>query len=92
MNFTTYIRKPFEVEAVQITEENIQEIADLIGVVRTVKTDSGVKRYIAIDRLIIPNVHKAVVGSWLTKMGPEERYHCYADRVFKRMFEKRDYC
>ncbi len=34
MDFTTYVRKPFTVEATEITLENIEELAPLVGTSR----------------------------------------------------------
>lgn len=81
MEFTTYIRRPFVVEAIQITEENIGEIALIIGELRT-KNDVP---YIALDRRLVPNVTKAHIGWWFTKL--EDNYRCYAPKLFAAQFQ-----
>lgn len=81
MDFQTFSRKPFAVEAVQITEENIEEVAKLIGEVR-VKDDV---KYIALDKRIVPNIHRAYVGWWLTRMADNLR--CYSPKIFEEQFE-----
>ncbi len=53
MEFTTFVRKPFTVDAVEVTEENIAEIAELVGVLRQ-KEDGA--PYIHVDRRLIPNI------------------------------------
>ncbi len=47
MEFTTFVRKPFTVEVVEVTDENIAEIAELVGTLRC-KEDGS--RYIHVDR------------------------------------------
>lgn len=81
MNFTTFSRKPFTVEAVEITEENLDDIAKLIG---EVKEKDGVK-YIAVEKRIVPNIHRAYVGWWVTRMGDNLR--CYSPKIFTDQFE-----
>lgn len=83
LEYTQHIRRPFQVEAVEITEENIEEIAAKIGDIRT---DASGKRYIAIDRRVIPFVPKAQVGWLVTRLG--ENYRCYAPGVFEKQFEE----
>ncbi|MBA3551186.1 hypothetical protein H0W32_03190 [Patescibacteria group bacterium] len=80
-DFTTYVRKPFTVEAVEITEENIGEIAKYIGELK--ETDTG-KPYIFIDRRVIPNVFRVTPGFFMTRMGDHLR--CYSHKVFLEQF------
>jgi hypothetical protein len=84
MEFTEFVRKPFRVEAAQITEENFDEVASLIGT-RVGKTRSG-DRFIVLDRRIIPQGTKAWVGWWVTKMG--DYYRCYPRKPFADQFEE----
>lgn len=81
MEFAEFIRQPFKVEAVQITEENMEAICSLIG---TDIVERGGKRHIRIDRKIVPLGTKAEVGSWVTRMGNKLRH--YPDRIFKQQF------
>ena len=78
MEFIQYVRKPFVVEAVQITEDNIEEVAELIGKMRV--NEGTEQPFISLDRRIIPNVGRAYVGWWLTRLG--DNYRCYAPKVF----------
>lgn len=83
MEFIQFVRKPFAVDAVEITVENMEEVAELIGDVRT----KGEVTYIQLDRRIIPNVGRAYVGWWLTRLG--DNYRCYAPKVFNEQFIER---
>lgn len=84
MEFTgTYSRKPFVVEAIQITEENIDELAALpLG---EVKEKDGSK-FIALDKRIVPNIHRAFVGWWVTRM--DDNLRCYSPKIFEEQFEE----
>lgn len=80
LDFDRFIRTPFAVKATKITDENIEEVAKLVGEVRT-KND---ERYIALDRRIVPNVGRAYIGWWVTLLGDNLR--CYSPKVFKEQF------
>lgn len=80
LEFDRFVRTPFAVKATKITEENIEEVAKLVGDVRT-KND---ERYIALDRRIVPNVGRAFVGWWVTLLGDNLR--CYSPKVFAEQF------
>lgn len=81
MDFTTFVRKPFMVEAVEVTEDNIEEVAKFVGVLR--KKDDGTP-YINVDRRLFPNIFRVYPGFWMTKMGDNIR--CYSKQVFKKQF------
>jgi len=82
MDFTTFVRKPFTVEAVEITEDNIAEVAELIGTLRYKENGTP---FIAVNRRIVPNIFRVYIGFWLTKMG-EDNIRCYSKRVFNQQF------
>lgn len=82
MQFDTYTRKPFVVEAVEITEENLFEIAKFVGTVR--KMGDG-KSFIQVDRRLVPNIDRVYPGFFLTRMGDNIR--CYSPKIFKQQFE-----
>lgn len=84
MIFNTYTRKPFVVEAVEITDENIEDVAKMIGVDGEVRDKDGAK-YIVVDKRIVPNIHRASAGWWLTRMGDNLR--CYSPKIFTEQFE-----
>jgi hypothetical protein len=81
MEFTTFVRKPFIVEAVEVTNENIAEVAKYVGDLR--EKDDGTP-YILVDRRLVPNVFKVYPGFFMTKMG--ENVRCYSKKIFKEQF------
>lgn len=85
MEFKTFIRKPFQVQAVQITSENMEEVAIMIG--GRIKVDESTDiPFIQLNRQIIPNVGKAYIGWWVTQLG--ENFRCYATKVFHEQFDE----
>lgn len=85
MEFTTFVRKPFVVEAIEITTDNIEDVAKYIGDVR--EREDGTK-YILVDRRLVPNVEKVYPGFFMTKMG--ENIRCYSRKIFKEQFIEKD--
>lgn len=81
METTKFVRKPFLVEAVEVTSENLDEIAELVGDVR--EDDNGTL-YIHVDRRLVPNVYRVYPGFWMTKMGDHIR--CYSKKIFRAQF------
>lgn len=81
MDFTTFVRKPFTVEAVEVTDENIAEIAEFVGTLRE-KGDGT--QFIQVDRRLVPNIFRVYPGFWMTKMGDNIR--CYSKRIFLEQF------
>lgn len=81
MDFITFIRKPFVVEAVEVTEDNIAEIAELVGTLQ--KKEDGTS-YIEVNRDMFRNIKQISPGFWMTMMGGNIR--CYSRPVFKKQF------
>lgn len=81
MEFTQFVRKPFVVEAVEVTTENMEEIAKYVGEVREKEDGSP---FILVDRRLIPNVFRVYPGYWLTRMG--DRTRCYSRKIFLEQF------
>ena len=81
MDFDEFIRKPFVVRAVLITEQNIDEVAEYIGTLRTTKEGD---RYIQVNRRLIPYLLEVYPGYWMTRMG--DKIRCYTDDVFEDQF------
>lgn len=81
MEFNDFVRKPFAVEAVEVTTENIEEVAKHVGTLQK-KTDGT--PFIQVDRRLIPNVYRVYPGFWMTRMGDNIR--CYSRRVFTEQF------
>lgn len=81
MEFKKFVRKPFVIEAVEVTDENIAEIAEQVGTLR-VKDDGT--QYIQVDPELIPNVGRVYPGFWLTKLDGNTR--CYSRMAFLTQF------
>lgn len=79
--FEEFVRKPFVVEAIEVTKDNIKDLAVYIGTLR--KKDDGTP-YIAVDRRLIPNVYRVYPGFWMTRMGDNIR--CYSKKIFREQF------
>lgn len=84
ITFNQYVRTPFSVEAAIITEENVEQIAQLVG---TIRTKNG-EKYIALDRRIVPNISRAYIGWYVTRLG--DNFRCYSPKVFVEQFEPMD--
>lgn len=81
IEYTDYVRKPFIVKAVEITEDNIEEIAKDLG---QLKHKEDGTPYIGVRKGAVPNVSKVFVGWFMTQHG--KRTHCYAPKVFHNQF------
>lgn len=85
MDYITYVRKPFVVDAVEITLENIAEVAKYVGDLK--EQDDGTP-YILVDRRLVPNVPAVYLGFWMTRMGKNVR--CYSRKIFNEQFTQKD--
>lgn len=81
MNFTAFVRKPFAVDAVEVTTENIAEVAKFVGDLR--EKEDGTP-YILVDTRLVPNVLRVYPGFYMTKMG--ENVRCYSRKIFREQF------
>jgi hypothetical protein len=81
MEFQTFVRRPFVVQAVEITKDNIEEVAKSVGDLR--HKEDGTP-YILVDRRLVPNVVRVYIGFFMTKMG--ENVRCYSAKIFKEQF------
>lgn len=81
LEFGSFVRKPFVIEAVEVTAENIEEIAEFVGTIR--RKPNG-DLYIDVDRKLVPSVYRVFPGFWMTKMGDNVR--CYSKKTFKEQF------
>lgn len=79
--FSEFVRKPFVVEAVEVTLDNIADIANIVGVLRM--KDDGTP-YIVVDRRVVENVYRAYAGFWMTRMGDNVRL--YSKKIFNDQF------
>jgi hypothetical protein len=87
VTFSLYMRKPFFVEAIEITEENIRDVAKLLGLY--VERPDGSK-YIQVRKEMAPNVFQGRIypGYFLTKLNDD--YRCYQPKSFHNQFEEDD--
>lgn len=85
MDFTTFVRKPFTVEAVEITEDNIEEIAKHVG---TLKHKPDGTPFIKVNKNKVPNVYQVFPGFWMTRM--DDNIRCYSPRIFEQQFSQMD--
>lgn len=81
MEFETFVRKPFTVQAVLITRENIPEVAKYVG---DLKEKEDGTPFILVDKRLVPNVFKVFPGFYMTRMGDNVR--CYSAKVFAQQF------
>ena len=79
--YEKFVRKPFVVEAIEITTENIEELSEFIGKLK--HKDNG-DPYIQVDKRLVPNIYKVQVGFWMTRMNDNIR--CYAPKIFVDQF------
>lgn len=84
MDFNDYVRNPFLVKAVEVTTENMEELARTlhIGEVKTNPKDGT--PYIAVDRRVVPNVYKVYPGYFVTVL--DDKIRCYNRRLFFEQF------
>lgn len=82
----TYTRKPFEITAVRVTPENIEEVAKWCGGVLDT-TPSG-KQYIKVDvtRPLNEKQTRAFAGDWVLVV--KNSFKVYTDKAFKHCFDK----
>lgn len=83
LEFNDFVRKPFVVEAVEVTRDNIAEIAPHVGDLHE-KADGT--PFIQVDRKKIPNVYRVYPGFYMTRM--DDNVRCYSRRVFTEQFAR----
>lgn len=82
---TKYIRKPFEIDAVQVTTDNIAEVAKWVdGEIRS--DDLGQYVKVRVHRPLNDRQTKAYVGDHVLYAGTG--YKVYTDKAFKNSFEQ----
>lgn len=81
LQYEEYVRKPYVLKAVQITHQNIEEIAPMIG---SLQHKKGGRPFIEVDRQRVPVLTKVYVGYYMTIKGTSIR--CYSPRTFREEF------
>lgn len=80
-----FARKPFYVDAVRVSEENIEEVAKWVqGEILT--DDEGKHIKVRVHRPLNDRQSKAFVGDWVLKSG--NGFKVYVPQAFDKSFEK----
>lgn len=80
-----YVRKPFHIDAVRVTDENIGEVASWAS--GEVRTDSDGSKYVKVrvHHPLNPRQTQAYVGDWVLFAGTG--YKVYTPKAFTNSFE-----
>lgn len=80
-----YTRKPFSIDAIRVTEENLEEVAQWCG--GEIHKYNG-KRFIKVDvnRPLTEKQTKAFAGDWVLKAGTG--FKVYQHKAFQHCFDK----
>lgn len=82
LEYTQFVRKPFMVEAIEVTPENIRELAKIVG---QIKFDENTGApYILVDRKKVPNVYRVTPGYWVTRV--DNKIRAYSHNSFDAQF------
>lgn len=82
----TFQRKTFNVEAIQVTEENMADVAAWCqGDVRESDTDNGAYIKVRVHNALTEKQTKAFVGDWVLYAG--KGYKVYTDKAFTAGFQ-----
>jgi hypothetical protein len=84
VEYGLYVRKPFEVKAVRVTEENMDDVADWCS--GKLRTNSYNVPYIHVDVRPFVNARqtKAFVGDWI--LFAARGFKVYTDKAFRASF------
>lgn len=89
MQTEKYARKPFLIDAVKVTSENMEEVAKWCGgTIQTVQRGEHTVKYIQapVSRPSNERQKKAFIGDYVLKAG--KSFKCYEARAFDSCFEK----
>lgn len=81
-----FVRKPFYVTGVQVTEENIHEVAEWCG--GLVRENGEGKPFIKVHttKAMYDRQTRAIPGDWVLKAG--NSWKVYTNKAFKEVFEE----
>lgn len=89
-----FVRKPFSVEAVEVTEENMTEVAQWCSgqlCKSAGKNGKGVQSYIKVDvkRPLVPRQTQAYAGDWVVTASDEKvkGFKVYTPRAFAESYD-----
>lgn len=82
-----YARKPFQIEAVFVTEEKMMEVATWCGGIVIYNTSVQVAPHIdvPVQGALTERQSMAFAGDWVLKMG--NSFKVYTDKAFQKCFE-----
>lgn len=82
----TYTRKPFEIEAIRVTPENMQDVAKWCG--GELEMSPNGKQYIKVDvtRPLNEKQTKGFAGDWVLKV--RDSFKVYTHKAFTHCFDK----
>lgn len=87
LEIKNYVRNPFRVEAVRVTSENMQAVADHCGGTLEDGSTDGLGSYIKVDvvRPVNDRQCRAYVGDWILKAG--NGFKVYTNSAFMNTFQ-----
>ena len=80
---TTYVRKPFEVDAVQVTEDNLEQVRQWCQ--GKLESDNRPFVRVRVSRALNERQTKAYPGDWVLYAGTG--FKVYTDNAFHKTFE-----
>ena len=83
LDYQTFVRTPFKIEAVEVTDENLSHIAEMLGSKVFTDTRTG-NNFIGVDNEQMPGTYRIYAGFWVTKMG--HRFRAYSQQRFLKEF------
>lgn len=84
----SYTRKPFEVTGAQVTDENLEEVADWCGGVIRTDEKTGLRQIIVpVKKPLHSKQRIAREGCWVLFSNPELGFKVYSDKAFRNTFE-----
>lgn len=81
----SFIKKPVMVQAVQLSGDNFEEVAEFVGKDTLFALNSLGKPYLIINTL--EGAHNAFVGDWIIRGVKGEFYPCKPD-IFEQTYEE----
>lgn len=85
LDYEIFVRAPFKIEAVEVTDENIYDIAEMLGSKIFSDTRTG-NIFIGVDHEQMPGIYRIYAGFWVTRMG--HRFRAYSQQRFLKEFVK----
>lgn len=88
METMTYERKPFYVQALRVTKENFEKVAEWTkGAIEEAKQGRFIR--VEVQRHLYERQTQAFVGDWIlhSKVGEEDSFKVYTDTAFQKSFQ-----